>query len=175
MIDLIIILILVITLLYITTKYIKLKGEVEHRARQLFNQWRSRELEKEATERAKLLFEKWRIEEEERIREDAIKRSIATIIGKVGEQLAPILICMEYGINPKDLRFIGSPIDYIAFKGFTEGKPEEITFIEVKSGKTTTLSQREKWVKDLVEKGKVRWLLIHIPAEIEKLRQRAVK
>jgi predicted Holliday junction resolvase-like endonuclease len=46
--------------------------------------------------------------------EDAIARSTATILGKVGEQLAPLAIMSGHGVSLKELRFIGSPIDSIA-------------------------------------------------------------
>ena len=50
----------------------------------------------------------------------------------VREQLAPLLIFSSYGI---DLRFVGTPIDFIAFKGLSSGRLEEVVFIEVKSGR----------------------------------------
>lgn len=126
------------------------------------------EYEEKSKEKARILFENWRKNEEKRIREDAIKRSIHTIIGKVGEHLAPLIIFSNYGINPKDLRFIGTPVDFIAFKGLSTGTPEEIIFIEVKSGKTTTLTEKERIIKRLIENKKVKWLLIHLPREFEK-------
>ena len=64
------------------------------------------------------------------------------------------------------MRFIGTPIDFIAFKGLSEGVPEKICFIEVKSGKTVSMTTRERMVRDLVEAGKVEWLLIHLPTEM---------
>jgi len=60
-------------------------------------------------------------------------------------------------------------VDFIVFKGLSDGKPEEIIFVEVKSGSSTTLSNRERKIKELIEAGKVRWMLIHLPKEIERL------
>jgi len=139
-------LILIIILFH---RYSKLKGQVESKATQLFNEWREKG--------------------EKTIREDAIKRSTSTIIGKVGEHLTPVIIFQNYGVNPKDFRFIGTPVDFIAFKGLSEGKLEEILFIEVKSGETTGLTEREKQIRDVVESKRIRWLFIHLPAELEKL------
>jgi len=102
-------------------------------------------------------------------KDEAIKRSMSTIIGKVGEHLAPIVMFLNfqnYGINLKDFRFIGGPIDFIAFKGLTEEKPEEIYFIEVKSGNTANLTETQRKIKDIVEAKKVKWLTIHLPSEI---------
>jgi len=39
----------------------------------------------------------------------------------------------------------------------------------VKSGSSTTLSNKERKIKELIEAGKVRWMLIHLPKELEKL------
>ena len=60
-------------------------------------------------------------------------------------------------------------MDFIVFKGLSDGKPEEIIFVDVKSGSSTTLSNRERKIKELIEAGKVRWMLIHLPKEIERL------
>ncbi|MCS7130122.1 MAG: hypothetical protein NZ872_01735 [Archaeoglobaceae archaeon] len=63
---------------------------------------------------------------------------------------------------------MGTPVEYIAFKGLDKGKPEEILLIEVKSGETKELSPCERVIRDLVESKKIRWLLIHLPAEMKK-------
>jgi predicted Holliday junction resolvase-like endonuclease len=120
--------------------------------------------------KAQLLLNEWKEKEEERIREDAIKRSMHTIIGKVGEHLAPIIIFSKYGINPKDFRFIGTPVDFVAFKGLSEGSLTEIYFFEIKSGETKVLTEREKQIKDAIEAKRVRWELIHLPSEIDNLK-----
>ena len=138
-------------LIYLFMYLLKLKGEVEDRAMALFNEWKERE--------------------EKNIKESAIQHSLSTIIGKVGEHIAPVVIFANYGINPKDLRFLGTPVDYIGFKGLSDGELEEILFIEVKSGKTKNLTERERQIKDIVEARKVKWVFIHLPEEIEKLRQ----
>jgi len=44
------------------------------------------------------------------------------------------LLFENYGINLKDIRFLGSPVDFIVFKGLYDGNPEEIIFVEVESG-----------------------------------------
>lgn len=178
MIEWLLIFVLLIIVIVLFIEYSRLRGDVEGRARELFEVWRTRELDvlkaeyaRRAEEQAKLLLNKWRAEEEERIREDAIRRSASTIIGKVGEHLAPLVIFANYGINPKDLRFIGTPIDFIAFKGLSDGRPEEVVFIEVKSGRSANLTQREREVKNLIERKRVRWLLVHLPSEMGKLEE----
>ncbi|RLG76529.1 MAG: Holliday junction resolvase [Thermoprotei archaeon] len=146
---------LLIILIALFIKYSRLKGAVESRAMELFNLWK--------------------VKEEQAIREDAIRRSLSTIIGRVGEHIAPVLVFSNYGINPKDLRFIGTPIDYIGFKGLSDGKLEEIVFLEVKSGKTERLTEREKQVKEIIDSKKVRWVFVHLPKEMEKFKETITK
>ena len=100
--------------IYIFYKYFKLKSEfdteVANSAKKLFDKWKSEELEVEKNKLQEILkkefeimFNKWIEEKEEEIRKDAIERSASTILGKVGEQLAPIFTFRKYGINPKDI------------------------------------------------------------------------
>ena len=142
---------------------------VREEAIKMIEEWK-RVYEERVKESATKIFQEWKIAYEEKIREDAIKKSISTILGRVGEQLAPLLLFTNYGISPKDLRFLGTPVDYIAFKGLGDEKLEEIIFIEVKSGKTTRLGQSEKMVEEVVKSGKIRWLLINMQEEIDKIR-----
>src|SRR3989442_11792730 len=79
-------------------------------------------------------------EEEQRIREDAIKKSEAVIRGKVTEHLMPYL--PEFKYNPKDVRFIGTPVDLLVFDGLSEGEVKQIVFIEVKTGRESSTSPR---------------------------------
>ncbi|NJF25359.1 Holliday junction resolvase-like protein [Thermococcus sp. Bubb.Bath] len=126
-------------------------------------------LEENLRKEYEVKLQEWKQKAEKEIRKDAISRSSSTILGRVGEQLAPLLMFSNYRINPKDVRFIGTPIDFIAFKGLEEGNPEEVIFIEVKSGKTKTLTKREKQIKELIENKKVRWITFHTQSEIQKL------
>lgn len=89
-------------------------------------------------------------------RKDAIKRSRAVLSGQMLEQVAPFL--PDFPCNPADVRFVGKPIDFIAFPGAVDNKPiSEILFIEVKSG-TSALSGREKEIKNAVQNGNVRYV-----------------
>ena len=56
-------------------------------------------------------------------RKDAVKRSRAVIGGQMAEQIAPFL--PDFPCNPADVRFIGKPVDFIAFPGMAEGKSIE--------------------------------------------------
>lgn len=89
-------------------------------------------------------------------RKDAVKRSRAVLGGQLAEQIAPFL--PGFPCNPADARFIGKPVDFIAFPGMAEGrKVEEIILIEVKTG-SSQLSAREKELKAAVENGNVRYI-----------------
>lgn len=160
---------LLIFSIFIVWKYIEISRKIYEKAFEIFEKWKEKELEKEAIERAKLLFEKWKLEEEEKIREDAIQRSASIILGKVSEQIAPLVFFKNYGINLKDVRFIGSPIDFVVFKNLSENKPEKILFIEIKT-KKSQLSEKEKMVKELVNKKKVDFLEIDLEEEIKNLK-----
>jgi predicted Holliday junction resolvase-like endonuclease len=114
-------------------------------------------------------LEKWKLENKEKISKDAIKRSLSTILGKVGEELTPLLMFEKLGIEPKDFRHIGTPIDYIAFKGLSNGKVEEIVFIEVKTANSPSLSDREKEVRKAVDEKRVRFVMINLKEELNRL------
>ena len=88
------------------------------------------------------------------IRQDAILRSQATISGLVHEQLLPIL--PGFSFNPKDARFLGSPVDLVIFDGLDAGQLDRIVFIEVKTG-GAGLSKRERQLRDVVKAGRVSW------------------
>jgi predicted Holliday junction resolvase-like endonuclease len=99
--------------------------------------------------------------EREHIREDAIKQSEVVIRAKVTEHLMPYFPDFRY--NPKDVRFIGSPIDLIVFDGLAEGNLKKVAFIEVKTGKDPDLSVREKHVKQCIDSRAVTFEIIHKP------------
>ena len=159
MIEWALILLLVLFLIYLFWKYSELKGEIENRARDIFEKWRSTELETQANEKAKLLFQDWAQQEEKGIREDAIKRSEAVIQGKVTEHLIPFFPDFKY--NPKDVRFMGTPVDLVVFDGLSEGEMRNVVFVEVKTGKTANLSSRERMVRNCVENKDVVYEIIH--------------
>jgi predicted Holliday junction resolvase-like endonuclease len=144
---------------YLLLEYIQLKGRVESRAREMYEVWQAREMERQVSEKADTLFRTWKLDEEKKIRQDAVKKSEAVTRGKVTEHLIPYFPDFEY--NPKDARFLGTPIDLIIFDGLSEGKMNKVVFIEVKSGKNCSLSKSELLVKDCIDRGKVCYEIIH--------------
>jgi predicted Holliday junction resolvase-like endonuclease len=93
------------------------------------------------------------------IREDAVQRSQAITVGKVHEQLIPYLPAFPY--NPKDVRFLGGPIDLVVFDGLAEGRVRRIVFLEVKTG-GSTLTGRERSVRDVIQAGEVEWAELRV-------------
>jgi predicted Holliday junction resolvase-like endonuclease len=97
---------------------------------------------------------------EARIREDALRRSGSVVAGKATEHLAPLLPGFEF--DPRDARFLGSPIDFLVFDGLSEGEIREIVFVEVKTGPSAALTSRERLVRDAVDGGRLRFLEVRI-------------
>lgn len=93
-------------------------------------------------------------------RGDAVKRSRAVLGGLAAEQLAPYL--PGFPFDPTELRFVGKPVDFIAFVGSSAGRIEEVAFVEVKSG-GASLSPVERSLRDAIAAGKVRWLEYRAP------------
>ena len=96
----------------------------------------------------------WRAKHTGAIRADAVLRSQAVTVGKVSEQLVPYL--PGFGFNPKDARFLGSPVDLVVFDGLDEGALRRVVFLEVKTG-TAALSARERQVRDAIRSGRIEW------------------
>ena len=155
----ILILFFVLFAAYLLLKYVQLRGLVESRARDLYESWQNREMDRQVSEKADTLFRTWKLDEEKKIRQDAVKKSEAVTRGKVTEHLIPYFPDFEF--NPKDARFLGTPVDFIVFDGLSEGEMKKVVFIEVKSGKNDTLSKREKLVRECVDRGKVSYEIIH--------------
>lgn len=96
----------------------------------------------------------WKANYTRDIRKDSVSRSRATISGQVHEQLLPYL--PDFPFDPKDVRFLGAPVDLIVFDGLNAGKLERIVFVEVKTG-GSRVTARERQVRDMVVSRGVSW------------------
>jgi predicted Holliday junction resolvase-like endonuclease len=96
---------------------------------------------------ATVLFARWR--------RRFIRQSRAVTAGKVAEQLAPHF--PEFTLNPREARFLGSPVDFVVFDGLEDGAVRRIVFVEVKTG-GAGLSGRERLVRDAVHGKRVEWM-----------------
>ena len=136
------------------------------------NRWRNEErqaletqLRQLANADARMQIERWKQQHEQEIRLDAVQRSSAVTRGKVTEHIVPYL--PGFDLNPKDIRFLGTPIDLIAFKGLNDSMEAiEIVFIEVKTG-GSVLSARERAVKKAVEQKRVSWRVFNPDLEVD--------
>ena len=119
-------------------------------------------------DRAKNDLERWKIECTNDIRKDSVNRSRSTLKGRISEQMAPLL--PEFPFSPADARFIGNPIDFVVFDGYTKVKDENgdaisVVLVEVKKGKGK-LTREETLIKKAVEEGRVSWRTIFLKDEI---------
>jgi predicted Holliday junction resolvase-like endonuclease len=101
----------------------------------------------------------WKARYTAAIRDDAVHRSLAVTTGKIHEQLLPYL--PGFPFNPKDVRFLGSPIDLIIFDGLSEGQVTRIVLAEIKTG-CADLTERERSVRDAVRAGEIEWAELRV-------------
>jgi predicted Holliday junction resolvase-like endonuclease len=105
-------------------------------------------------------------EQESSIRKDATDRSRYVLKGKIAEHMIPMYRDV-FKYDPSDARFLGAPIDYIIFDGYSAVKDsnsdEPITVIlaDIKTG-NATLNRTERKIKEAVEQGRVRWETIQL-------------
>ena len=81
------------------------------------------------------------------------KKSSEVRLGHIAETLAPFLD--QFDFDPENCTFLGKPIDYISFAD------DEITFIEVKSGKSQ-LNSKQRHIRDQIKAGLVAWKEVRI-------------
>lgn len=104
------------------------------------------------------LLAEWRDEETESIQQATLGRSRAVLKGRVFEQVAPL--DPDFGFDPADARFIGSPVDFVVFDGLTAARSGQrqslrsIVFLDVKTG-GSTLTTVQRRVRDSVQRGDV--------------------
>ena len=81
------------------------------------------------------------------------KQSLATTYGRITEQWAPFMA--DYPYDPRNFRFLGSPIDGVQFE------EDRIVFVEFKAN-ASRLTDRERRMRELVEQGRVEWLELRL-------------
>ena len=94
-------------------------------------------------------------------RRESVERSRSTLKGRIAEQMAPLLPGFRYA--PADARFLGDPVDYVVFSGYTgmrdadaDSGAMEVVLLEVKQG-GSVLSPSQKAIAACVEEGRVRF------------------
>lgn len=96
----------------------------------------------------------------------SVNTSRAVLKGKMAEQLAPIM--PEFQYLPSDAKFLGDPIDYVVFDGYSdfrdgEGRAEdiEVVLIDIKSG-GARLTKGQQAIAQAIAQGRVRFETIRI-------------
>lgn len=150
------------------TQMDNLRNNLHNLAGEKFQEWREKECEnirkqeqEVALQIASTELQNWIFETEMTIRNDAIQKSHSTIIGQVSEHIVPYM--PSFCFNPKDVRFVGSPIDLIVFNGMDDDDIEEIVFIEVKTGASADLSRRQRQIRDAIQNHRVKWEVFRVP------------
>ena len=99
-------------------------------------------------------------------RRDSVERSRSSLKGQIAEQMAPLLPGFRYA--PADARFLGDPVDYVVFNGYTgvrdrggQSEPLEVVLLEVKQG-GSSLSPTQRAIARSVEEGRVRFEILRI-------------
>ncbi len=143
-------------------------------AHKLFKDWCEGEIENVRKEQRELAMREasnqlieWKQVSEKIIRQDAIQRSQAVTVGKVTEHIVPHL--PNFNFNPKDARFIGSPVDFVVFDGLNDEESDQVrnvVFIEVKTG-VSALTKRERLVRDAIKAGRVKWVEWNAARELQ--------
>lgn len=93
-------------------------------------------------------------------------RSRMVLKGKMAEQIAPLLPGFDYW--PADARFLGDPVDYVVFDGYsrcregvTDGEELEVVILDIKQGKSG-LSQGQRRIAEAVAAGRVRFEVVRV-------------
>lgn len=96
----------------------------------------------------------------------SVNTSRAVLKGKMAEQMAPIM--PEFQYLPSDAKFLGDPVDYVVFDGYTdlrdgEGRAEdiEVVLIDIKSG-GARLTKGQQAIAQAIRDGRVRFETIRI-------------
>ena len=96
--------------------------------------------------------------------EESLRGSRSGIKGRISEQMAPYISGFPEDLKASEARFIGSPIDFVVFKGMNDGNIEEVVFVEVKSGEHPRLNPIQKKLEDFINtEKKARWYKYKVP------------
>ena len=95
-------------------------------------------------------------EEKTKARAESRELSRTSILGQVGQHLAPYMPEMIERFDPGDWRFLGSPIDFIIFDGLSAGAVKRIVVVEVKTtNRKRGLTDREAQIKRGIDAGAI--------------------
>lgn len=99
-------------------------------------------------------------------RVESVSSSRSALRGRMTEQVAPMLPGFDY--QPADARFMGDPIDYVVFKGYSDLRdqdqsPEEleVVILDIKYGKAG-LTKSQRAIAKAVQDGRVRFEVVRV-------------
>ena len=101
-------------------------------------------------------------------RRESVLKSRSSLKGQIAEQMAPLLPGFRY--LPADARFLGDPIDYVVFNGYSDARDRggdagiEIVLLEVKQG-SSSLSSFQRLIARSIQEGRVRFEIVRISDE----------
>jgi predicted Holliday junction resolvase-like endonuclease len=101
-------------------------------------------------------------------RRESVLKSRSSLKGQIAEQMAPLLPGFRY--LPADARFLGDPIDYVVFNGYSDARDRgveaglEIVLLEVKQG-ASSLSPFQRRIARSVQEGRIRFEILRISDE----------
>ncbi len=105
----------------------------------------------------------------EQARRQSVEQSRRTLKGQIAEQLVPLLPGFEF--LPSDARFIGHPVDYVVFHGYTDlrdgnGRAEnlEVVILDIKRN-SASLTKEQKAILEAVRAGRVSFQVVRIDDE----------
>jgi predicted Holliday junction resolvase-like endonuclease len=102
-------------------------------------------------------------------RRHSTQRSRAVLKGKMAEQMAPLLPGFPYW--PADARFLGDPVDYLVFDGYSackdnhaSGDDLDVVILDIKQGKSV-LTREQRQIARAIEEGRVRFEVVRVFAD----------
>ena len=102
-------------------------------------------------------------------RRHSTQRSRAVLKGKMAEQMAPLLPGFPYW--PADARFLGDPVDYVVFEGYSackdnheSGDDLEVVILDIKQGKSV-LTREQRQIARAIEEGRVKFEVVRVFAD----------
>ncbi len=102
----------------------------------------------------------------EEARKESVDQSRSTLKGKMAEQTAPLL--PGFSFLPADARFLGDPIDYVVFHGYSRARDKnanldalEVVIVDIKQG-AAQLSPAQRAIARAIEEGRVRFDVVRI-------------
>jgi predicted Holliday junction resolvase-like endonuclease len=123
------------------------------------------QLEQEFEAKYRLELEWWKKQQIEQTQQQGLEPSQSPSDSRLLNHLLPLLPGLQY--HPNEMRFIGDPIDYVIFDGYTDAQENnqsirEIIFVDVKRGDREKSSLIQDQIKAAIAAGKVRWETIVI-------------